>query len=313
MQWPRLQSGVVSPRRYQTETWNEWRRQHPKICPNLSNAVLNSLASKSTLDSEKYIFRHFQKRDFQGLDLHDADLHGAKLWNCDLSGVDLRGANLSGAEVRRSQLKNADLRGADLRNTQFLRSDLSGAQLEGSTFGKTHFGFTTLTNIQGLTQVQHRDKSDIDQFSIIASMPLPTPFLSACGVPAHTVRMAELYTRSHSYYTCFISYSRRDTLFVSKLRDELTRAGVPSWFAPQDMRDEKFQSDKVELERDLDTYVDAAERVLLVISPNILASNWVGKEFQRALSFTSVIPILIENMPVPGSPAWDTPIAQTMV
>ena len=79
------------------------------------------------------------------------------------------------------------------------------------------------------------------------------------------------------------------------------------------MRDEKFQSDKVELERDLNTYVDAAERVLLVISPNILASNWVGKEFQRALSFTSVIPILIENMPVPGSPAWDTPIAQTMV
>jgi hypothetical protein len=79
------------------------------------------------------------------------------------------------------------------------------------------------------------------------------------------------------------------------------------------MRDEKFQSNKVELERDLYTYVDAAERMLLVLSPNILASNWVGKELQRSLRFTPVIPILIENMPVPGSPAWNTPIAQTVV
>ncbi|MDQ3773489.1 MAG: TIR domain-containing protein [Pseudomonadota bacterium] len=192
----------------------------------------------------------------------------------------------------------ADLRGADLRGAQLLASNLSGARLDGVIFGDTHLGFTPLINVHGLDQVQHRKMSHIDQFSIIRSVPLPISFLGACGVQSHTIRMAELYVQSHRY-----------------LREWLTWNSVPSWFAPQDMRREEFQSTEVELERDLYTYVDEAERVLLVISPNILPSGWVGKEFQRARSsrsFTSVIPILIENMPHPDSLEWNALIGKTV-
>jgi hypothetical protein len=123
--------------------------------------------------------------------------------------------------------------------------------------------------------------------------------------------MAELHAHSRPYHTCFISYSRRDEVFASYLREVLSWEGVPSWFAPQDMRNQQFQSDAVGLERDLFGYVDEAERVLLVISPNILPSKWVGKEFQRARSFTEVIPILIGKMPAPDGPEWKTLIDKT--
>ncbi|HSL55501.1 MAG TPA: toll/interleukin-1 receptor domain-containing protein [Pyrinomonadaceae bacterium] len=124
--------------------------------------------------------------------------------------------------------------------------------------------------------------------------------------------MTELYTQSHPLYTSFISYSRRDEPFVGYLREWLTWHGVPSWFAPQDMRQEEFQSSEAELERDLYTYVDEAERVLLVISPNILPSGWVGKEVQRARHRTALIPILIETMPHPDSLEWRALIAKTV-
>jgi hypothetical protein len=299
--------------RYETETWNEWRRKRPKTRIDLSNAEINSLASKALLDSNKYIFRHFQERDFRGIDLHKANLHFAKIRICNLSNADLRGADLSGAEIRRSQLEGADLRGADLRGAQFLVSSLGGAQLDGAILGKTHFGYTKLANAQGLDQAVHMEMSEIDQLSIINSMPLPASFLLACGVMPHTVRMAELYAQSRPYHTCFISYSRRDELFVGYLREALTWAGAPSWFAPQDMRREELQGSQVELERDLYSYVDEAERLLLIVSPNILASGWVGKEFQRARSRTPVvIPILIETLPAPGSSEWNALIAKTV-
>src|SRR5688500_8366548 len=85
--------------RYQTETWNVWRQQHPEICPDLSGAEINSLASKSTLERANSIFRRFQTREFQGLDLHSANLCQAKIWLCDLRGADFKGADLNGAEI----------------------------------------------------------------------------------------------------------------------------------------------------------------------------------------------------------------------
>jgi hypothetical protein len=59
-------------------------------------------------------------------------------------------------------------------------------------------------------------------------------------------------------------------------------------------------------------YIDEAERVLLIVSPSILPSGWIGKEFQRARGYKPVIPILIEDMPASGSSEWDAPIAKTV-
>ena len=63
---------------YETETWNEWRRKHPKIRPDLSPDELNRLTSKGTLERNHSIFERFQEKNFRGIDLHEADLRGAK-------------------------------------------------------------------------------------------------------------------------------------------------------------------------------------------------------------------------------------------
>jgi hypothetical protein len=301
--------------RYETNSWNQWRRDNPEICPDLSSAVINSSATNSTLASHKSIFSIFQQKSFKGIDLRRANLRDSIIRLSDLSGADLREADLYGAEIRHCLLKDADLRGANLCKTQFISSDLSNADLEGATLGDTHFGYSPLAHVRGLDRLHHKNRSHIDQFSIIKSAPLPPTFLSNCGVQSHTIRMAELYVQSRPYHTCFISYSRRDEAFVAYLREWLTWNGVPSWFAPQDMRREEFQRTEVELERDLYTYVDEAERLFLVISPNILPSGWVGKELQRACSLirpTPVIPILIEDMPHPHSTEWNDLINKTV-
>lgn len=296
---------------YETSSWNEWRRMHPEICPDLSDAELNPQATKSTLDRSGSIFERFQRKGFRDLDLHGANLRSAKIWISDFSGADFSHSDLSGAEIRRSQLRGADLRSADLRNTQFLTSDLRECQLAEATLGQTHFGNTRLRGAKGLDRVRHADASYVDQFSLISSMPLDASFLKASGLQPHTIRMADFFLRGHPYSTCFVSYSRRDEAFVGYLREALTWACVPTWFAPMDMRSEEHQADARELERDLFNFIDEAERFLLIVSPNILPSHWVARELERARQRKPVTPLLIESMPTPGGAEWNRRLSGT--
>lgn len=297
-----LRSGV--------EKWNEWRKQNAALKPDLSNAKLNFLATKSTLDHNNSVFERFQKHNFQNVDLSNANLSGAKLWLCELQGANFQNADLQGAEIRRSQLTGADFQGADLRQTQLITCDMTGVQLRNAKFGGTHLGYTKLQNAKGLDEIQHITESYIDQFSLVHSVPLPEPFVKACNVSPLTLRMTDMYLQMRPYHTCFISYSRRDEAFVGYLREVLTWAGVPSWFAPSDMRAESFQDDSRELERDLYNYVDEAELLLLVMSPNILSSSWVGLELLRiGNTAKKFVGILIDPMPQPRSDEWNRRIA----
>ncbi|MGH6892594.1 MAG: pentapeptide repeat-containing protein [Dongiaceae bacterium] len=87
-----LRSGVSA--------WNDWRRQHSDITPDLSGAQL------------------------RGLDLSAANLSGA-----DLRQADLRGANLRGAQLTRARLDEANFFKALLE-----AADLDGAVLLGAQF-----------------------------------------------------------------------------------------------------------------------------------------------------------------------------------
>jgi uncharacterized protein YjbI with pentapeptide repeats len=80
--------------------WNEWRRTHPKVIPDLSAGALRAL-----------------------------DLSTADLSNSDLRGADLRGARLQGASLARARLNQANLFKAVLDG-----ADLEGAVLTGAQF-----------------------------------------------------------------------------------------------------------------------------------------------------------------------------------
>ena len=81
---------------------------------------------------------------------------------------------------------------------------------------------------------------------------------------------------SEMLQSVFISYASADKDFVARLYDDLQRSGVRAWV---DSRD-STTGDSVE-SRIAQTQ-DKADKVLLVLSENSLASPWTKKEVETA-------------------------------
>jgi uncharacterized protein YjbI with pentapeptide repeats len=127
--------------------WNEWRREHLDLEPDLSYAAL----SGEQLPEINLFKANLQGADLSGADLSGADLtqsglQEANLLEADLSMATIREADLQGAHLMQANLKGADLhgseisgayltqammQGADLDNADLLEVDLSGADLQG--------------------------------------------------------------------------------------------------------------------------------------------------------------------------------------
>src|SRR3712207_9185947 len=77
-------------------------------------------------------------------------------------------------------------------------------------------------------------------------------------------------------YSCFISYSSKDQEFAARLHADLQNKGVRCWFAPHDMR----IGDKIV--DAIDEAIEGREKVLLILSENATASDWVEDEVTRS-------------------------------
>jgi uncharacterized protein YjbI with pentapeptide repeats len=75
------------------QTWNQWRKEHPQIHPDLSYANLHN----------EYL---------GGADLRETNLSGAILREANLTEADLSGANLSGVDLSFAHPFRANLSGA---------------------------------------------------------------------------------------------------------------------------------------------------------------------------------------------------------
>ena len=102
------------------ETWNQWRREHGDIRPNLGLADL----SGTTLSGANLSKADLREANLNWANLGLADLNGANLGLADLSGTNLNAANLSNADLREANLREAKLVQANL-----YEADLSGANL----------------------------------------------------------------------------------------------------------------------------------------------------------------------------------------
>ncbi len=129
------------------ETWNQWRKEHPKVRPDLSRTDLHEFYLNNMNLSEVHL---------DNSDLNKAELRGANLYRADLSETDLRGADLRGADLRQASLfgatlgeayfhydiedpdrpavngvdlQEADLREADLRRAVLIATNLTRANL----------------------------------------------------------------------------------------------------------------------------------------------------------------------------------------
>lgn len=140
------------------EAWNEWRKEHPELRPDLSRASLRGSylgkanLSEVNLSGANLSGANLIEADLSGANLSlahlrgtrlnravladvvltDADLLQATLSQADLLRAKLRRANLTKADLRKANLTASDLRRAHLNKADLSEADLSGANLSGA-------------------------------------------------------------------------------------------------------------------------------------------------------------------------------------
>ena len=88
--------------------------------------------------------------------------------------------------------------------------------------------------------------------------------------------MHSLVGTGFEYYSCFISYSTKDQEFAERLHADLQNNGVRCWFAPHDAR----AGQKLDIQ--IDQAIRVHEKVLLILSPDSMNSDWVRREIKKA-------------------------------
>ncbi len=156
------------------ETWNQWRKEHPDIVPDLSGANLyDADLSIANLGGANLSKAMLFKADLRGADLHKADLRGAnlgaaKLRAADLSQADLRGADLRGADLREANLYAANLRAADLFDAYVLGANLSQADLSEANLSMSDLSEAVISGtILSGAHMSEREKEQLRGTGII--------------------------------------------------------------------------------------------------------------------------------------------------
>ncbi len=144
------------------ETWNQWRKEHPEIQPDLGEAILNEVDLSEADLSEA----NLKGASLRGVNLRRADVSGANLSRAvlkeaylggstflvadlseaDLTEADLSYASFSEADLSEANLKRAKLNDTNLSGTILFKADLSGADLSGARLVRTNLIQATLTD-----------------------------------------------------------------------------------------------------------------------------------------------------------------------
>lgn len=219
-------------------------------------------------------------RDLSRANLNGTNLSYAYLDGVDLDGAKLKGTDLSSADVSGAKLNGADLSGADLRFAHLVGAQLKHANFKKVTIGDTSIGDVDLSEVKNLGTVIHSSSSTIGIDTIFNSRGnIPENFLRGCGLPEDFIlQIPSLIAAIEpiQFYSCFISYSSKDEEFAKRLYADLQSEGVRCWFAPEDLKiGERF---RVRIDESIRLY----DKLLLVLSENSVASEWVEKEVETA-------------------------------
>ncbi len=206
------------------------------------------------------------------------DLSSARLIDANLTNANLNKVSLFRADLSRANFTEADLNRANLGGTNLNGTNLVGADLNGANFYETIFADVDLSEVKGLDKCIHHGPSTIDHRTLMKSGELPLEFLRGVGLPDDYIQfLASFRNEPFQFYSCFISYSHKDEEIAKRLYDALQGEGVRCWFAPEDMK----IGDKTR--RRIDDSIRVHDKLLLILSENSIASDWVEYEAERAL------------------------------
>jgi hypothetical protein len=246
----------------------------------------------ANLDNATLIGANLSNTNLEGADLfrarlYRADLGTAKLLNATLALADLSDADLSNADLWRADLSQAYLSGAtlfgtNLRDAVLHSTNLNGANLtapimSGALLGETIFANVDLHDTIGLDDCMHLSPSVIDFHTLSRSGNLPLSFLRGCGLADIIIdNLSSLRVDPIQFYSCFISYSSKDQMFVERLYADLQNKGVRCWFAPHDLRIGAKTWDAI------DEAIRLRDKLLVILSEASIASDWVEDEVNKA-------------------------------
>jgi uncharacterized protein YjbI with pentapeptide repeats len=238
--------------------------------------------------------------------LREAKLHNANMRNAYMPDADLRSATLAYADLQDAVLSNANLTGANLNNTNLNSAWLREADFTQAEIGCTSFGDNDLSKVKGLDTVSHRGPSTIGIDTIYWSRGnIPEVFLRGAGVPNDFVTyMRSLVGRPIEFYSCFISYSTKNSDFAERLYADLQSREVRCWFAPESLKiGDKFR-------QRIDESIWHYDKLLLILSECSISSPWVEDEVEGAIEREHqekrlvLFPIRIDNAIFTCNQAW---------
>jgi uncharacterized protein YjbI with pentapeptide repeats len=111
------------------DIWNDWRKKHPTLRPDLRGVYLQGAFMKDL--------------DLTRARLDDARIINARWWEARLTNADLQRTNLSS-----SDLMYADLRGAQLDSSRIIAANLTLVNAVGASFRGANLSHTVLNGAQ---------------------------------------------------------------------------------------------------------------------------------------------------------------------
>jgi hypothetical protein len=263
------------------EVWNRWRRENPEIIPDLANGDFRN----RDFSGANFCDANFHETDlvytnFTGANLKQANLDKSNLDSTILNNADLLLASLVAAEITDANLSGAVLRYANLLGTGFFESKVDGASFDGASMSYTSFGNMDLSTARDLEKVFHFGASTIGIDTLYKSAgKIPEAFLRGCGVPDDFITFIPSHfgiQQAIQFYSCFISYSTKDEEFARRLYSRMRDEKLRVWFAPEDMKGGE------KLHEQIERAIQLHDRLLIILSEESMASEWVMTEIRRA-------------------------------
>lgn len=299
------------------KAWNTWRDENDE-------RLTNSHSDWSKV---------FVEPDLSGADLQKMNLRGANLSGVNFKNVNLRSAILGNVDLTMSNFSGACLANTYLGFSNLYRTILAAANLSGAMFTRTNLQDTVLTNadltgaemffttinnvdlseVKNLESIIHTGPSSIGIDTIYLSRGnISEKFLRGCGVSEDFITyMRSLTGKAIEFYSCFISYSSKDEEFAKRLYNDLQSEGVRCWFAPEDLK----IGDRFRVR--IDEAVRLYDKLLLVLSENSVASQWVEKEVETAFEKeaeqgkTVLFPVQLDDAVSEIKTGWAADIRRT--
>ena len=99
-------------------------------------------------------------------------------------------------------------------------------------------------------------------------------------------------------FDAFLSYYSGDIAWVRRLKDALQKYGLKVWLDKDEI------PPGANVVRALEEGIEASKAVVLIISPEAMASGWVGEEYSRAVDLAHeqrpLIPVILREAKIPG-------------